>query len=252
MAIPKIKQAFKSKLLFTADDFLDGIRLNRYISKRAIFTYSSIELNKLLIKELNLKKIKNLVYGCRAHYINRKRGLSLLFLSIGAPITAIATEVMASMGTEEFLLLGAAGGISKKLSVGDIVFCTKAIRDEGTFHHYQKDSFYCYPNGDLMRRLGRSMKRNGIGFMVGPTWTTDAMFRETMAELRHYGRMGIMTVEMETAALFSVARARKAKAAALFAISDIPGENEGDSRSYPAKMTDAYKSMVKMAKCFSE
>jgi purine-nucleoside phosphorylase len=47
-----------------------------------------------------------------------------------------------------------------------------------------------------------------------PTWTTDAPYRETVEEITRYRGEGILTVEMEAAALFTVARPSGLAAAA--------------------------------------
>jgi len=65
------------------------------------------------------------------------------------------------------------------------------------------------------------LERNKVGFIKGPTWTTDAPYMETKQEIRLYKKEGIKTVEMEAAALFAVAKRRKFKAAAIFWISDV-------------------------------
>jgi purine-nucleoside phosphorylase len=57
-------------------------------------------------------------------------------------------------------------------------------------------------------------------YATGPTWTIDTPYRETVAEARHYQQAGVMTVEMEAAAVFAVAAYRGVAAAAAFAISD--------------------------------
>jgi purine-nucleoside phosphorylase len=56
---------------------------------------------------------------------------------------------------------------------------------------------------------------------VSPTWTTDALFRETQGEVAYYSSQGIDTVDMEAAAVFSAARYRGVRAAAVFVISDL-------------------------------
>ncbi len=55
----------------------------------------------------------------------------------------------------------------------------------------------------------------------GPTWTTDAPYRETVEEITRYRGEGILTVEMEAAALFTVARLSGLAAAAAFCVSDV-------------------------------
>jgi purine-nucleoside phosphorylase len=64
------------------------------------------------------------------------------------------------------------------------------------------------------------LNQAGRAFRVGGTWTIDTPYRETAAEARHYQDEGILTVEMEAAAVFAVAEHRSVEAAAAFAVSD--------------------------------
>ena len=52
----------------------------------------------------------------------------------------------------------------------------------------------------------------------------DTPYRETIAEVRQYQQEGVMTVEMEAAALFAVAQYRGVDLAAAFVISDSLAE----------------------------
>ena len=67
------------------------------------------------------------------------------------------------------------------------------------------------------------LKKKGLQFFRGVTWTIDAPYRETKAELQHYKKLGISTVEMEASAMFAVAKYRKVKIASAFVVSDILG-----------------------------
>lgn len=70
------------------------------------------------------------------------------------------------------------------------------------------------------------MKRLGLGYVLGSSWTIDAPFREIVAEVRKYQEEGVLTVEMEAAAIFSVAKYRNVEAGAIFTISDYLAELE--------------------------
>lgn len=63
-------------------------------------------------------------------------------------------------------------------------------------------------------------------YQRGATWTIDAPFRETTEELRHYRDDGVLTVEMEAAALFAVAQHRQFDSATAFMPSDTLSEAE--------------------------
>lgn len=86
--------------------------------------------------------------------------------------------------------------------------CDRAIRDEGTSHHDRPDATYAYPCPDLTASLCAAIRHNGLPFQMETTWTTDAPYRETVEEIIRYRAEGVVTVEMEAAALFAVAQYR--------------------------------------------
>ncbi len=57
--------------------------------------------------------------------------------------------------------------------------------------------------------------------MTGCAWTIDTPYRETIEEIHQYQREGVACVEMEAAALFSVAQCRSVQVASAFVISDL-------------------------------
>jgi purine-nucleoside phosphorylase len=87
----------------------------------------------------------------------------------------------------------------------------------------------------LTARLKTAMERLGTAFEQGPTWTIDAPYRETVSEIRRYRLRGILTVEMEASAMFSVARLRDCEAAALFVVSDNLDERGWEPRFYDCR-----------------
>ena len=153
-------------------------------------------------------------------YVSSDRRAAVVKLAIGAPLTSIVAEDLIVMGAREFLILGTAGGLVKA-SAGEVVLCSKALRDEGTSHHYLPESKFVEPDLELTEALAAAMKEIGVGFKTGPTWTIDAPYTESREELARYVKEGILTVEMEASALFAVARVRGAKAGAVFVVSDV-------------------------------
>jgi len=153
----------------------------------------------------------------------------------GAPHVAIVAEELAALGVRRFVIVGIAGSLQPQLRVGSLVLCSKALRDEGTSHHYVKPQPFAYPSPTLTRRLTQAMARSVSTFDLGPTWTTDAPYRETVTEIRRYRDRGILTVEMEASALFSVARLRHCEAAALFVVSDNLDERGWEPRFYDCR-----------------
>jgi uridine phosphorylase len=177
---------------------------------------------------------------------------------IGAPATAMIVEVLSESGTGTFCVCGRAGvlapdavpaeneagevggedtdgddtdtrpeSVASTVSGGDervppeaAVLATSALRDEGTSHHYAPDARTEPADESVREALAAAVESAGIPTREGPTWTTDAIFRETVAEVRHYAEAGVLTVEMEAATAFTVAHHRGARAGAAFVPSD--------------------------------
>jgi len=140
---------------------------------------------------------------------------------VGGPATVIRSEELAAVGAREFIGVGYAGAISPDLAPGDVVVCDSAVRDEGTSHHYAHPDVLARPSDSLTRWIEQSLAAANIPFRKGESWTTDAPYRETRAELRHYRRRGVLTVEMEAAAMFIFARHRGLRAASVLVVSDV-------------------------------
>jgi uridine phosphorylase len=144
-------------------------------------------------------------------------GLGLARLPIGAPAAAIAVEELSARGTELFIGIGTAGAVGGQLAAGDLVLCSAALRDEGTSYHYAPPEPFAFPDPGLTAQLREALPAAA----QGPSWTTDAPYRETAEEIARYRAEGVLTVEMEASCLFTVARTNGAAAAAAFVVSDV-------------------------------
>ena len=134
-------------------------------------------------------------------------------------------EICIELGVKRFINVGIAGGLQKTSHIGDVVVCTSAIRDEGVSYHYLEDPLGpAMPSKNLTAALMKTLEADGIPYTQGPTWTIDAFFRETVAEIQHYQQEGVVTVEMEAAALFAISTLRGVDMASGFVISDLIGE----------------------------
>ena len=194
----------------------------------AILVYSSKirnEINKIL-GSTQIASYEDKMFSSLGIYLNKEKSFVMVYLPIGAPITGIATEELIARGVRRFLIIGFAGSLNDDIEHGNIVVCTKSIRDEGVSHHYARGSVYAYPTKEFTMSIVKIMRKNGIEFRAGPSWTMDAPYMETVDEIRHYGKKGVLTVEMESAALFAIVdsyrkRGMKVEAGAIFMISDI-------------------------------
>ncbi len=101
-----------------------------------------------------------------------------------------------------------------------MIVCEKAIRDEGTSHHYLPAGKYAHASQRMSKKIQAALKNLGQPYLLGTSWTIDTPYRETIAEIQQYQAEGVATVEMEAAALFAIAEYRKVEMGSMFSISD--------------------------------
>jgi uridine phosphorylase len=142
-------------------------------------------------------------------------------LAVGAPSAVMVMEDLGAQGVTDFIIIGAVGGLQTTLAAGDVAVCDKALRDEGTSHHYLPPGRWARPDENLTDQLQATVRNSIPENGRGSTWTTDAPYRETLEELRAYRSEGTLTVEMEAAGAFAAAETRGYSAAAAFVVADL-------------------------------
>ena len=141
----------------------------------------------------------------------------------GAPYAVMLLESLIASGCEKIFVLGWCGAISENVKTGDLVVAESALCDEGTSRHYSDDSAafpLAAPSRSATGELVAGLFRAGLSHKTGRIWTTDGIYRETEKKIDFFRQKGAIAVEMECSALFSAARYRKQKIAALLVVSD--------------------------------
>ncbi len=151
---------------------------------------------------------------------------------VGAPLAAGVLEEMIATGCRTFVACGGAGAVIPGLALGHVVVPDAAVRDEGTSYHYLPASREVAADPAVTAVLSAVLAERGIPHVVGKTWTTDAPYRETQAKIAARRAEGCLTVEMEAAAFFAVARHRSVRFGQyLYAGDDVSG-SVWDSRQW--------------------
>lgn len=147
-------------------------------------------------------------------------------VGIGAPVTATVTENAIAGGAEAVAMVGASACLQRDIAPGTAILPTESIRDEGVSYHYLPGGQPVTPDESLVKSLAASLSDAGFETAHGSTWTTSAMYRETVPELEHYSANGVVSLCMETAAIWAVCQYRGVSAATVHEIGDYitPGE----------------------------
>ena len=173
-----------------------------------LFNFDKNDFYRLMISRL---------YSDRLH----PDGVSVTGPFVGAPYAVMLLETLIAWGVRKIIFLGWCGAVSGKVKIGDIILPTAAVIDEGTSTHYgQMDTGVTRVSSSLVPMIRHVLNENQIDFHAGTIWTTDAVYRETRQQVETHQQDGILAVEMELSALFSVAQFRRVALAGILVVSD--------------------------------
>jgi uridine phosphorylase len=148
----------------------------------------------------------------------RRRSIAVLTdFGLGAPIVAAQAEELIALGARRLVSVALAGGIQPGLAPGALVVPDEAVRDEGTSYHYLPSDVPAAASTELAGALAAAL---GDDAHRGRTWSTDAPYRETRGEVLSHQAAGVLTVDMELAALLAVAATRDVSAAGVLVVGD--------------------------------
>lgn len=174
-------------------------------------------------------------------YVGR-RGRKVIVLDstmMGAPAASFNVEAyLCHSPATEAIGLGYCGALQPGMEIGTILIPDAARIGEGTSRYYG-GSEVSHPDGDLVRRLAEAARRLGHEPVVGEVYSTDAPFMETLDFVQGLAGQGIVGIDMEMSALFSMAGYHGKKAAGILVVSDKPYESPLHGLDIPFQKTEA-------------
>jgi uridine phosphorylase len=125
--------------------------------------------------------------------------------------------------------------LDREIAVGHLVVPASAVRDEGTSYHYLPPAREVNASPPAVAAIEQVLRQRQVPYVVGKTWTTDAVYRETPDRVKRRRAEGCLTVEMEAAAFFAVAQFRGVTLGQiLYGGDDVSGE-DWDHRNWQAQ-----------------
>ncbi len=149
---------------------------------------------------------------------------------VGGPACAIAIEEIYAMGAEKIVIFGSAGVLDKSIEEFGIIVPNAAIRDEGTSYHYLPDTREISVKEEDLNVLLKTLEETNTDYVIGKTWTTDAVYRETKNKIQKRKNEGCIVVEMECASCLAVAQFRKKGLVQFFYAADNLDGDKWDPR----------------------
>ena len=172
------------------------------------------------------------IHGYTGRFEGEK--ISVMASGMGMPSIAIYShELYSVFGVENIVRIGSAGAMQKDIRVRDVVLGAGACTNSRMAENFRlPGTFAPIASFDLLRITVEEAQKMGIRYHVGNLLSSDTFYNDEEGvspeetSLALWGKMGVMAVEMEAAALYMNAARLGKRALAICTVSDhlITGE----------------------------
>ncbi len=164
-------------------------------------------------------KVRNM-FGFTGTYHGKR--ISVMGGGMGMPSIGIYShELYCYYDVEKIIRIGSAGSVNEKCKIMDIVLAQGACTDSSWADQYQLGgTFAPIADWDLLYKAYETANRQGTNVVVGNVLSEDKFYNANPDFSKKWAEMGVLCLEMESAALYMEAAHMKKKALAILTISD--------------------------------
>jgi len=168
------------------------------------------------------------------HQRNAERGLlgytgtykgkpvSVQGTGMGCPGATIVFEELVQLGCKKLIRVGTCGGLQVSHALGDLILALSAVPADSTAMHLVGNEPHCpTASWSLVHEAVHIAKHDKLKLHVGPIVSSDLFYNPNEGQYERWASRGVLAVEMEAAALFTVGALRGIETACLLTVSDI-------------------------------
>lgn len=189
--------------------FKDNQDTNIRLPKVAIGVFSKLLFNDIIekfkCKEVGM--IRNVNFEKNVYILNYKNQLFTFFMAgVGGPSISRDIEDLHVQGVEKIIIFGNCGVLDSSIEDCSIIIPNLAYREEGTSYHYIEESDTIEINPKYKEDFIEILKKYNFSYTIGPTWSTDAFYRETKDKIEYFKKLDVKSVEMEASTIAAVCK----------------------------------------------
>lgn len=172
--------------------------------------------------------------------------ISVMGTGMGMPSMGIYSyELINVFNVKNLIRIGSCGSIQPEINLHDIIFAMSSSTDSNfAFQYNLPGNFSACCSYNLLEKAKNKADELGIANHVGNVLSSDIFYSDDMTINSRWQKMGILAVEMESAALYMTAARYKANALCMLTVSD--NLVTGESLSADERLT-AFQDMMKTA-----
>ncbi len=150
--------------------------------------------------------------------------VSVQTTGMGCPSAAIVTEELSQLGVKNLLRVGTCGGYNPDMGLGDLVIATAATAADGTVSSITRGAPYApAAHFDLVHAAYHAAEAAGTRTFMGPVVSSDLFYDPEEDPQGLWNGLGVLAVEMEAAAIFTISAIQGMRAGCLLTVSDTIG-----------------------------
>jgi purine-nucleoside phosphorylase len=178
-------------------------------------------------------------------FYNGKR-VSVQGTGMGIPsISIYVNELIREYGVKNLVRIGTAGSLQQEVNVKDIVMALAASTNSAVnWNKFHGADFAPAANFELLLKAYQKAQELNIAVKTGNILSSDEFYDDDPDYYKKWAEYGVLCVEMETAALYTIAAKYKANALAIFTVSDSLVTKESTSAE---ERQNSFNDMVKVA-----
>jgi len=160
------------------------------------------------------------MYGYTGTYKGKR--ISVQGTGMGIPsISIYVNELITNYRTKNLIRIGSCGSMQADIKIRDVILAMSASTDSNInkIRFYGMD-YASTANFDFLKKAYDIALEKGISVKVGSVLTTDTFYNDDPNSWKHWANYGILAVEMETAALYTLAAKFKVNALSILTVSD--------------------------------
>ncbi|TML21379.1 MAG: purine-nucleoside phosphorylase [Actinobacteria bacterium] len=166
---------------------------------------------------------------------------------MGCPSATIVFEELVQLGVKRLLRVGTCGGLQPDHALGDMIVALSAVPADSTATHLVGGEPHCpTASWELIHEAVHVAKSSEQKIRVGPIVSSDLFYNPDAGQYRRWSSRGILAVEMEASALFTLGALRGVLTGCLLTVSDIVVESEF-VRISDEELRDAVDRMTRVA-----
>lgn len=151
--------------------------------------------------------------------------VSVQTTGMGCPSLSIVVEEIIRLGAKTLIRVGTTGIISRAVKPGELVIGMAANPLEGTTRMYLNNEPYApAASFNVVRRIVEAAEAHELPHHVGLINTEDAFYATKPENVQHYENIGVLSVEMESSALFLLGKLRKVEVGCILVASNYIGD----------------------------